>query len=164
MLILTKRARMLAVLGATVLVAAGCGSDTADAGSTGSGSSGDASKTVTIKEPTDGASISIPFTLSVDSVEELGTTDSGKHHVHLFFDGNDSNYEVIESESMEITKDSPAVKGLSSGEHDLDISLRNADHSAAGFDTSIKVNVTGGAGGGDQPTDDGGGAGGGGGY
>ena len=158
---LTKRARMLAVLGATVLVAAtGCGSDNADAGSTSAGS-GDSANTVTIKEPTDGASISVPFKLTVDSAQELGTTDSGKHHVHLYFDGKDSAYEVVESESMEITSSSPAVKGLSSGEHELDISLRNADHSPAGFDTSIKVNVTGSGGGGDQPTDDGGTGGGG---
>lgn len=163
MMRLTKRVRTLTVLGAIVLVAAtGCGSDTADAGSTGSGSgdSGSGGKTVTIKEPTDGATISIPFTLTVDSSVELGTTDSGKNHVHLFFDGDDSKYEVVESDSMEITDASPAVKGLSPGEHELDISLRNADHSAAGFDTKIMVNVNGG--GGDQSPDDDGGTGGGG--
>ena len=91
---------------------------------------------------------------------ELGSTDSGKHHVHLYFDGDDSKYEVVESDSMEITDASPAVEGLKSGEHELDISLRNADHSAAGFDTSITVNVNGGSGGEDQSPDDGGAGGG----
>jgi hypothetical protein len=157
---LTKRVRLLTALGTIVLVTAtGCGSDTADTGSTGSGSSGDSAKTVTIKEPADGATINIPFTLSVDSKMELGTTDSGKNHVHLFFDGDDSKYEVVESTSMEITSKSPAVAGLEPGMHELDISLRNADHSAAGFDTHITVNV--GGGGGAQPTDDGGTGGGG---
>jgi len=154
---LTKRVRILTALGAIVLVTAtGCGSDTADAGSTGSG---DSAKTVTIKEPADGASIDIPFTLSLDSAVELGTTDSGKNHVHLYFDGDDSKYEVVESDSMEISSASPAVKGLEPGEHELDISLRNADHSAAGFDTSIKVTVNGG--GGDGSSDDSGTGGGG---
>jgi hypothetical protein len=151
---MTMRFRMLAALGATVLVAAtGCGSGTADT------SSGDGSKTVTISEPADGASIDVPFMLRLDSSEELGSTDSGKHHVHLYFDGDDSAYEVVESDSMRISDSSPAVKGLEPGEHELDISLRNADHSAAGFDTSITVNVNGG-GGGDQPADDGGAGGG----
>jgi hypothetical protein len=159
MMRLTKRVRMLTVLGAIVLVGAtGCGSDTADAGSTDSG--GDA-KTVTIKEPADGASIDIPFTLRLESGVELGTLESGKNHVHLYFDGDDSKYEVVESDTMEITDTSPAVEGLKPGEHEMNISLRNADHSAAGFDTSIKVNVNGG--GGAQSPDDGG-AGGGGGY
>ena len=155
---MTTRGRMLAVLGATVLVAAtGCGSGTADAGDAG----GAGGQQVTISEPADGASIDIPFTLRLDSSEELGSTDSGKHHVHLYFDGDDSAYEVVESDTMEITEASPAVKGLEPGEHELDISLRNADHSAAGFDTSITVNV-GGDGGGDAPppADDGGAGGG----
>jgi hypothetical protein len=147
---------MLTVLGAVVLVAAtGCGSDTAGAGST---SSGDGAKKVTIKEPADGAAIDIPFTLRLDSGVELGSTDSGKDHVHLYFDGDDSKYEVVESDSMQITGKSPAVEGLKPGKHELDISLRNADHSAAGFDTSITVNVNGG--GGDQSSDDGGAGGG----
>jgi hypothetical protein len=155
---LTKRARMLTALGAVVLVAAsGCGGGTADTGSSGGGGGG--ADTVTIKEPADGASIGIPFTLRLDSKEALGSTDSGKHHVHLYFDGDDSAYEVIESDSVQITDKSPAVKGLAPGEHELDISLRNADHSPAGFDTSIKVTVSGGGG---QPSDDdGGGTGGG---
>jgi hypothetical protein len=168
MIMSIKRVRMLTVLGAIVLVAAtGCGSDTADAGSTGSGGgggSGSGGNTVKIKEPTDGASIEIPFTLSVDSSVPLGTTDSGLHHVHLYFDGKDSNYEVVESDSMQITDSSPAVKGLKPGKHELDISLRNADHSPAGFDTHIMVNVTGAGGGGQPSDDDDSGSGGGGGY
>lgn len=154
---LTRQGKMLAALGAIVLVAAtGCGSDTADAGSSDSGSG---AKTVTIKEPADGASIDIPFTLRLESGVELGTTESGKDHVHLYFDGDDSKYEVVESDNMRITDASPALEGLKPGKHELDISLRNADHSAAGFDTKIMVNVNGG--GGDQPSDDDGGTGGG---
>jgi hypothetical protein len=147
---LNKRLRISAGLAALLLVGAtGCGSDAAGAGSDGSG------QKVTINEPADGSSISIPFTLSLDSSVELGSTESGKNHVHLYFDGDDSKYEVIESENVKVTDSSPAVAGLKPGEHELNISLRNADHSAAGFDTSIKVR-TGGGGGGEQPSDDGG--------
>jgi hypothetical protein len=144
---LNKRLRMSAVFGALLLVGVtGCGSDTAEAGSGGE-------QKVTITEPAEGASVDIPFMLRLDSSVELGTTESGKNHVHLYFDGDDSEYEVVESDSMEITKDSPAVKGLEPGEHELDISLRNADHSAAGFETKVMVQV-GGSGGGDAPADD----------
>ncbi|WP_131981586.1 DUF4399 domain-containing protein [Jiangella ureilytica] len=109
-----------------------------------------------IVEPAGGAEIGVPFTLVVDSSEELGPTDTGNHHVHVYFDGDDSSYEVIESgngEEHEITADSPALEGLEPGEHTLNVSLRNADHSAAGADAEITVTV-GEAGSGGSPSDD----------
>lgn len=150
-----KRLGISAVFSALALVAvAGCGDDSAGAeggGSAGDGSAGGAQE-VTITEPADGASVEVPFTLSLNSSVELGTTESGKNHVHLYFDGDDSKYEVIEADSMEITEDSPAVEGLEPGEHELNISLRNADHSPTGFETSIMVDVGGtGGGGAEQP-------------
>lgn len=147
MTMMNKRLRISAVLGAFLLVGVtGCAGETAEAGSGGD-------QKVTIQEPAEGASVDIPFTLRLDSSVELGTTESGKNHVHLYFDGDDSEYEVVESDSMEITKDSPPVKGLEPGEHELNISLRNADHSAAGFETKIMVQV-GGSGGGEQPAEE----------
>lgn len=161
---MTKRIRLLSVLGAMLLLGVGaCGSDGGDSagnggngGDAGSGDSGGMS--VSILEPTDGASIDMPFKLALDSSVELGKTEEGLHHVHLYFDGNDSAYEVIESNDWEVTKDSPAVAGLEPGEHKMDISLRNADHSPAGFETNVTVNV---GGEGEQPPADDGGAGGG---
>lgn len=142
---------MSAVLGAFLLAGVtACADDTAAAGSEGGGGSG--GQTVTINEPADGSSVEIPFTLNLDSSVELGPEESGNNHVHVYFDGDDSKYEVVESESVEITDASPAVEGLRDGEHELNISLRNADHSPAGFETSIMVNVGGGGGG--QPQDD----------
>lgn len=138
-----RRPRLLfASTAALALVLAGCGS-TGDASTSDSGSGGDG-PSVKILEPADGDTVSVPFTLAVDSSEELGTTDSGNHHVHIYFDGDDSAYEVIESgnrEDHEIGADSPALQGLQPGEHELDISLRNADHSAAGADAKITVNI-----------------------
>ena len=111
---------------------------------------------VSIVEPADGATIKAPFQLKVKSSESLGPKESGQHHVHLFFDGNDKKYDVIESDSIEIGTSSKAMAGLSPGRHEMDVSLRNADHSPAGAETKIMVEV--GEGGGST----GGGAGGGG--
>ncbi|MFD6177271.1 MULTISPECIES: hypothetical protein [unclassified Isoptericola] len=126
------------------LLAAGCGGAD-DAGGGGAASAG--GMTLQITAPKDGATVDVPFTVNLSSSEELGPTESGKHHVHVFFDGNDAEYQVVEGDSVEIT-DLPA------GEHEIDASLRNADHSPAGVETSIKVMVgeggTGGTGGGDE--------------
>lgn len=124
------------------LVLAGCGGDDGNASTTSEGESDGPS--VEIVQPGDGDALSTPFALVVDSSEELGTTDSGNHHVHIYFDGDDSAYEVIESgngEEHEIGADSPALEGLEPGEHVLNISLRNADHSAAGAEDEITVTV-----------------------
>ncbi|MGH8823150.1 MAG: hypothetical protein ACRDVN_01565 [Jiangellaceae bacterium] len=141
---MNKRLRMIAVVGALALGVSACGGDDGDDGATTSGGGGDSAMSVEILQPADGDTISVPFTLEVDSSEELGTTDTGLHHVHLFFDGDDSSYEVIEDgnlEAREITEDSPAVEGLEPGEHVLNISLRNADHSPAGAEAEVTVNV-----------------------
>lgn len=155
-----RRPRSLfAATAALALVLAGCGS-TGDASTSGGGSGGDG-PSVKILKPADGDTIGVPFTLAVDSSEELGTTESGNHHVHIYFDGDDTAYEVIESgngEDHEITADSPALRGLEPGEHELDISLRNADHSPAGADTKITVTIdTTGSGGSSGGGDNGGG-------
>ena len=143
---MTKPITMSAVLG-TVLLAGltACGGDSSGTPAGGSGGG----PTVSIVEPADGATIKAPFQLKVKSSASLGPTQSGQHHVHLFFDGNDKKYEVVESDNLEISTSSPAVAGLTPGRHELDISLRNADHSPAGAETKIMVEV--GGGGGTQP-------------
>jgi hypothetical protein len=159
---MTRRLSMSVVLGTMLLVGAtACGSDDSSANtSPGSGGGGSGENTVSVVEPADGSTIQIPFKLQVKSGVSLGTTESGQHHVHLYFDGNDKKYEVVESDNMEITSSSKAVDGLQPGKHELNISLRNADHSAAGADTKIMVEV-GGSGGSQPPTSGGGGGGGG---
>lgn len=143
---------------ALALVLAGCGS-TDEASTTPEAGTGDG-PSVKILQPADGDTLSVPFTLVVDSSEALGTTESGNHHVHIYFDGDDSAYEVIESgngEKHEIGADSPAVQGLEPGEHVLDVSLRNADHSAAGAEAEITVDIEGAGSGSDDGSDDTGG-------
>ena len=123
-----------AVLLAVVLVATACGKS-ATPGSGGSGG-----LTVKITSPTDGAPVSEPFTLKVDSSVPLGDPNTGEHHVHLCFDGQscDSKYTLMYGNSLDVT-------GLAAGQHTIEASLRNADHSSAGATTSITVTVTGGA-------------------
>jgi hypothetical protein len=128
------RRKILIAATLAVLLLAACG----DEGE--SGSSGGGNPSLEITSPSDGEEVSIPFDLEFSSDVELGPTDTGAQHVHVFYDGDDSDYEVVESDSFEVT-------GLSSGEHTITASLRNADHSAAGTEAEITVEVTGGGGG-----------------
>ena len=124
---------------ALACVLAGCG---------GAGSDDDAGMTLAIASPSDGEQVDVPFTVELDSSVPLGPTDSGQQHVHVFFDGDDSEYMVVESDSVEITE-------LPEGEHVVNASLRNADHSPAGVETQTTV-VVGDGGSGSTGADDGG--------
>jgi hypothetical protein len=99
--------------------------------------------TLAITSPSDGEQVDVPFTVELESSVPLGPTASGERHVHVFFDGDDNEYTVVESESGEITD-------LRPGEHVVNASLRNADHSPAGVETETAVVVgDGGSGNGD---------------
>ncbi|GAA1734346.1 hypothetical protein GCM10009809_32030 [Isoptericola hypogeus] len=127
-------------------LAAGCGGD--DGGQAGGGAAtGEGGMTLEITAPEDGASVEAPFTVELASSEELGPTETGAHHVHVFFDDDDQEYLVVEGDSVEIAD-------LADGEHVVNASLRNADHSPAGVETEISVTV--GPGGTDGTEDDGG--------
>lgn len=134
----TRHIRLtLACFIALTLVAAGCAkkSSPSSGGSGGSGSSD-----FSIASPSDGASVSEPFTLTVNSSEALGDPSTGDDHVHLCFDGADCSvdYKIVYSNTYQVT-DLPA------GQHTITASLRHADHSAAGPTATITVTVTGGA-------------------
>ncbi|PUB26957.1 hypothetical protein C8K30_105185 [Promicromonospora sp. AC04] len=150
-----RGARLLAGAALTVLLAAGCGGGGGGGGGYGGGGDdgGDAGAggmTLEITSPTDGSTVEVPFTVDLTSSEELGPTESGAHHVHVFFDGDDEEYMVVEGESAEVTD-------LPEGEHVINASLRNADHSPAGVETEVTVTVGAGGAGSDTggDTDDG---------
>jgi hypothetical protein len=86
-----------------------------------------------------GATVTVPFTIKVKSSVPLGPTESGRHHVHIWFDANENDYQVVESDSLEVTN-------LPAGQHTVHVSLRNANHSPAGADTQTMVVVGGGDG------------------
>jgi hypothetical protein len=118
---------------ALALVAAACAG--------GASAAGGGEPTLRIAAPRDGASVHAPFTVHLDSSVPLGDPSTGEHHVHLCFDGGscDTEYTLVYGGDI-------VVKDLSPGEHTIEASLRNADHSDAGPHTTITVVVTGGQG------------------
>lgn len=122
-----SKARVMAV--AIGLLAAACGGDSDAATATG-----DDGTTLSITAPSDGAEVSVPFTVEIGSSEEIGTTDTGLHHVHVYWDGDESAFTLVETDSVEIT-DAPE------GQHTLTASLHNADHTPAGVEVDITLTV-----------------------
>jgi hypothetical protein len=131
------RLRILAVLSTLLLLAAGCGGDSGDSGDSAGGSGGGLS--LRIVEPAGDAPVCPPFMVKVEASVPLGTTESGKHHIHVWFDDNENDYQVVEADQVEI-----ASGDLSPGEHVIHASLRHANHSAAGAEAEQAVMVTGG--------------------
>jgi hypothetical protein len=125
---------LLLLVGAVALLAAACGDGggTSDAAGTGGGE-----MSLAIASPADGASVTEPFTLKVSSSVPLGEPDSGRHHVHIWFDGQEADYKINYTDSFQ-------VEGLPAGEHVLTAALANADHSLAGPRSEITVTVGGG--------------------
>ena len=125
------------ILGATLafgVLAMACSNGT-------STSAGGGAPTLTISSPADGAKVSEPFTVKLDASVPLGDPSTGEDHVHLCFDGascDTGNY-------VKVYSDTTQVQGLPAGQHMIEASLRNADHSAVGPTTTITVTVTGGA-------------------
>ncbi|MEU4196858.1 hypothetical protein AB0E69_33500 [Kribbella sp. NPDC026611] len=101
---------------------------------------------ISITEPANDAKVNLPFTVKVKAGVPLGPTESGKNHVHLWLDNDSENYLVVESDTATV---SPGMKatltgkplGLAPGKHVIHISLRNANHSAAGAETQIPVEL-----------------------
>lgn len=135
---MVARTTTLAVGGvAAALVAlAGCGSDS------GGGSSGGA-PTLSITSPADGADVGQSFDVTWDTSVKLGETDTGRDHVHVFVDGKSDDYTVVGGNEFKLT-------GLSPGKHEVDVTLQHADHSPAGAEDKVDVNV--GSGGASSPT------------
>jgi hypothetical protein len=111
---------------------AACGNQS----SSGSTSSGSDSPTLSITSPKAGDTVGSSFTVKWDSNQSLGEPDTGKDHVHIFVDGNSSDYTVVGGDSFQVT-------GLSPGQHTVDITLQNADHSSAGAEDQVDVTVSG---------------------
>ena len=127
---------------ALALLAEACASvGNASTGSAG----GDEPPSLHIVAPSDGAQVSMPFEVQVDSSVPLGSPDTGQHHVHLYYDTAtpDGPYDLVYGTSFQVTS-------LPPGEHTILASLRNANHSDAGPRDVITVTVVSGA----EGTDD----------
>jgi hypothetical protein len=135
--------RIVALIG-LVLVACTPGADAA----------GDGDLTLGFVSPADGAEVSLPLEIELESSVPLGAPETGNHHAHLFFDTDTSSddYEMVFGTTAEVSRQ------LAPGEHTITASLRNADHSDAGASQQITVTVVAADGGGSTPPppDDGG--------
>jgi len=143
----------LRTTGATLRVAAALTLAIALAACTGGGSPGSSSSgsqaangmTISLASPADGAQVSVPFAVTVDSSVPLGPPESGNHHAHLYLDSvttNQADYDILYSNTWQVTRP------LAPGKHTLIVALANPDHSLAGPQQSITVDVTGSGGGG----------------
>lgn len=144
-----RRPRRAAVVGAalatTLLVAAGCGDDDA---TTAGGAGGDEAS-IAIASPADGDEVGRSFDLALDAGVPLGEPDTGRHHVHLYYDGNtqDGEYDLVYDASFTVDR-------LGPGEHTVEAVIANADHSLTEARDQITLTVT------DEPAGAGGGPGG----
>jgi hypothetical protein len=123
-------------LAAALVVLAACGSDP--------GGSSDGPPTLRITSPADGADVGQSFDVSWDTSVKLGETNTGRDHVHVFVDGKSDDYTVVGGNDFKLT-------GLSPGKHEVDVTLQHADHSPAGAEDKVEVNVA--AGGASSPSD-----------
>jgi hypothetical protein len=113
--------------------------------SSGSQSNGGAAQGATIgfAAPANGAQVTIPFNVQLDSSVALGEPGTGNHHAHLYFDtGTDAaDYDIVYGNTWQVTR------SLTPGQHTIIVALANPDHSLAGPTQTITVTVGGGAGG-----------------
>lgn len=114
---------------ALALVLTACGEDSSPETTRSGG------PTVSIDSPADGDEVAVPFTLELSASVVIGPPESGNHHVHIFFDGNEDDYQVVATDTFEI-------EALEPGTHTITVSLRNPDHSDAGAQDEISVTVT----------------------
>ena len=108
---------------------------------------------LSILSPADGAEVSVPFEIELESSVPLGAPETGDHHAHLYFDTDTSSedYDMVFDTTAELTRQ------LAPGEHTITASLRNADHSDAGASQQITVTVVAEDGAGSTPPPDDGG-------
>lgn len=92
--------------------------------------------TVEITSPAAGETVALPFEATFVASVPLGTADAGLHHLHVWFGDDSEAYQVVEGDIAEITIAPP-------GEQEMHVSLRNPDHSDAGFETSIPIVING---------------------
>jgi hypothetical protein len=125
-----RNLRLVGALLALGMLASACGSDA-------NASAGRSDLSVSFAAPADGATVGTSFVVNLDASVPIGDPSTGEHHVHLCFDGDD-----CDSKYVLAYQDHVQVDGLAPGEHTIEASLRNADHSDAGPSDTITVTVS----------------------
>lgn len=153
-----RRSRLAAAFAVVLILAvlaAACGDGSSTTSASGSGAAGN-NLSIRITQPADGADVTLPFDVALDSSVPVGKPDTGLHHIHIYYDGNtnEGDYDIVYS----VDKPWTVERSLEPGEHTIEAVIANADHSLTDARQEITVNVTGAAeGGGATTTTDGGG-------
>jgi hypothetical protein len=134
-----SRSKFLVVGLALAVILAAC--DATTRGTNG----GDAS--IGFASPTDGATVSVPFQVELESNVTLAEPETGNMHAHLYFDTttDSTDYDIVYGTVWQVTRQ------LEPGEHTIIAALANPDHSLAG--PTQRITVTVGEGGSDAGAD-----------
>jgi hypothetical protein len=111
------------------LLLAACGDDSSAAAGPPS---------IRITAPADGGTVARQFTVQLAPSVPIGEPGTGRHHVHLYYDGNRSSnqadYDIAYTSSFTVTR-------LAPGPHTIEAVIANADHSVTDAVTQIHVTV-----------------------
>jgi hypothetical protein len=135
----TSRRRLapLALLATLALTALACGDDDTATSAVGS-ESGDGSgeMTISIADPAEDTQVGRSFDVTVESSVPLGEPDTGRHHVHLYYDGNtaEGDYDIVYGTTATVDR-------LDAGEHTIEAVIANPDHSTTDARDEITVTV-----------------------
>jgi len=89
---------------------------------------------VTITSPQNDATVGNAVPVKFKTSVPIGALDTGEDHVHVVVDGNTNNFVVV-------TAHQTMVKNLKPGKHTIGVTLQHADHSPAGAQDQVTVNV-----------------------
>lgn len=125
-----RRFALVGIVAALLLLAAACGGD-------GEAASSDGDLAVEIMSPTDGSDVGQSFEVELDTSVLVGEPDTGRHHVHLYYDGatGEGDYDIVYGNAFTVTR-------LAPGEHQMEAVIANADHSLTEARQAITINVT----------------------
>jgi hypothetical protein len=86
--------------------------------------------------PADGATVARSFEVEVRSNVPFGTPSTGRHHLHLYYDGvkSEGDYDIVYDTSATATR-------LSPGRHTVEAEIANPDHSGTGVFKRFTVTV-----------------------
>jgi hypothetical protein len=96
-----------------------------------------ADMTIHVKSPTEGAVVPPTFEVRLRTNTAIGEPDTGRHHIHLYWDGkrDEGEYDIVYKKHFK-------KKGLEPGAHTLDAVIANADHSTTDAHEIVHVTVS----------------------
>jgi hypothetical protein len=95
-----------------------------------------ADMTIHVTSPRNKAVVPRTFTVRIATNVAIGPPDTGRHHIHLYWDGEraEGKYDIVYTKTFR-------KKGLAPGVHHLDAVIANADHSTTSAHQKLEVTV-----------------------